>query len=370
MRTQLNNPDEPSQPEPDANATLPNTQAGPGAINRTVGRYQVEKTLGHGGFGVVYLAYDNQLNRHVAIKVPRSESLKDPKTSALYIAEARTVAALDHPQIVPIYDVGSSDSEPCFIVSKFIDGTNLAAKLSQGRIPLADAVKVVKEVASALHHAHQHRLVHRDIKPANILLDRVGNSYLTDFGLAIDDSQRGTDSQLAGTVPYMSPEQAGGEFGCIDGRSDIFSLGTVLYELLTGQRPFVGKTASDVLHQIGVVNPRPPRQLDDKVPSEVEHVCLRALSKQPSDRFSTAKEMADELERALSSASGVSHSENRKTSARQRGVVANLYFGNIGCSVTLALAVLLIAVSFTTGKRVVEWARDALTAITGIHFDK
>src|SRR5262249_39470036 len=150
-----------------------------------IGRYRVERLLGQGGFGLVYLAHDDQLRRLVAIKVPHAKLISRPEDAEAYLTEARTVANLDHANIVPVHDVGSTDQFPCFVVSKYIDGTDLSARLKQSRLSIHEAVELVAIVAEALHFAHKQGLVHRDIKPGNLLLDRSGKPFVADFGLAL-----------------------------------------------------------------------------------------------------------------------------------------------------------------------------------------
>jgi serine/threonine protein kinase len=188
--------------------------AGPGLAAagdpETIGRYRVIRGLGQGGFGRVYLARDDELDRPVAIKVPNPERVAGPEDVAAYLAEARVLAQLDHPHIVPVYDVGRVDDGLGYVVSKYIEGTNLADRMRQGRPSFRELAELAAIVADALHHAHTRGLVHRDIKPANLLIDLQGRPWVADFGLALRDEDYGKEARLAGTPAYMSPEQARG----------------------------------------------------------------------------------------------------------------------------------------------------------------
>jgi len=267
---------------------------------QTIGRYRVERLVGSGGFGLVYLARDEQLHRPVAIKVPQEYIVARPGGAEVYAREARTVANLDHPHIVPVFDVGSTEQFPCFIVSKYIDGTDLARRQREAPLSALEAAALVATVAEALHYAHEQGLVHRDIKPGNILLDRSGKPYVADFGLALREEDADAGPCYVGTPYYMSPEQARSEGHRVDGRSDVFSLGVVVYELLAGRRPFRGASRDEILREILGKEPDPLRQTSTAVPKELERICLKALSKRASDRYATARDMADDLRHFLS----------------------------------------------------------------------
>jgi eukaryotic-like serine/threonine-protein kinase len=214
--------------------------------------------------------------------------------------EAKKVARLRHPNIVPVHDVGK-DGGSCFIVSEWIEGENLANRIKTVRLPHLQSVRVIAEVADALGHAHTHGYVHRDIKPANILLDGSGRAYLTDFGIAAVEGELLKDAGAAGTLPYMAPEQLDGGLGPADHRADIYALGVVLFELLTGLRPFRASSPFDLREQILAGDVPPPRSIETHVPETLERFCLRCLARNPDERYQGADALAADLRTFLDS---------------------------------------------------------------------
>ena len=245
----------------------PQEDASAAKYPQRIGRYRIERVLGQGGFGIVYLAQDDQLNRPVAVKVPHATLISKPEDAEMYLTEARTVANLDHPGIVTVHDVGSTQECPCYVVSKYIEGTDLAKKIKATRLKYREAAELVVTVADALHYAHKQGLVHRDVKPGNILIGKDGQPYVVDFGLALREENIGKGPKYAGTPAYMSPEQARGEGHRVDGRSDVFSLGVVFYELLAGRQPFRGDTQAELFEQVTSYEAKPLRQYDDNSPA-------------------------------------------------------------------------------------------------------
>jgi serine/threonine protein kinase len=261
---------------------------------RLADRYRLDALVGAGGFGRVYRGFDTWLERAVSVKIPRVDRAVTGGEVDLCRTEARKVARLRHPNIVPVHDVGRDESG-CFIVGEWIEGTNLAIRIREARSDNRESARIVAEVADALGHAHEAGFVHRDVKPANILVDADGRAYLTDFGIAAVEADLLQNVDNAGTLAYMAPEQLGAGEGRVDHRADLYALGVVLYELLTGRRPFRAVGAVPLRDQILRDVPPPPRSIEPGVPEALERICLKCLARRPDGRYQQADDVSRDL---------------------------------------------------------------------------
>jgi serine/threonine protein kinase/tetratricopeptide (TPR) repeat protein len=315
------------------------------------GRFEIWEELGRGGHGIVYRAYDPLLKRDVALKIPRSDTLASDELRERFLQEAQAVATLPHPHLVPVYEVGQV-GPACYIASQYCPGPTLAAWLKRQTAPIEPrvAAEIVHVIASTVAYVHRHGILHRDLKPANVLIDReptpagesphapdspAGSLKLTDFGLAkllcgtsgqfisprpvpVRDRERGYDTRsgmLIGTPAYMAAEQASGRLSEIGPQTDIYAIGVMLYELLTGAPPFQGRTEVETLRQVNEGVFPAPRRARPAVPRDLEAVCLKCLERRPQDRYATAADLAEDLARFL---------DHRPVTARPIGWLSRL----------------------------------------------
>ena len=278
-------------------------------IGQTVSHYKVTEKLGQGGMGVVYKALDTRLDRYVAVKILPTESVSDAERRRRFVQEAKAASALNHPNIVTVHDLDSS-GDVNFIVMEYVDGRTLDRLIGGKGIKLNEALGYAVQMADALSRAHSAGIIHRDLKPSNVMITACGTVKILDFGLAKltepaePDEQGATisadskpcteEGTIVGTAAYMSPEQAEGKK--IDARSDIFSFGSVMYEMLTGRRPFRGESRAATLASIINQEPKAPRELVGDLPEEVERVLLRCMRKDPRRRWQHMDDLATVLQ--------------------------------------------------------------------------
>src|SRR5207244_9495180 len=278
------------------------------------GDYELLQEIGRGAQGVVYRARQKSLNRIVALKIIGLGHWAARAHIKRFRLEAEAAARLDHPFIVPIHEIGQSNGS-CYFSMQLVEGGQLDQVVKRGPMRFQQAVELVAKLARTVHHAHERRILHRDIKPGNILLDVKGDPHLTDFGLARlleTESTVTRTTEALGTPSYMAPEQARGNNGRLSSATDVYGLGAVLYQLLTGHPPFVGATSYETIRLVLETDPRQPRILNPKVDRDLSTVCLKCLEKDPKQRYSSALELAEDLEHWM---------RHEPTQARRSGIL-------------------------------------------------
>src|SRR6266498_473644 len=324
-----------------------------------LGDYELLEEIGRGGQGVVFRARQKSLNRIVALKVIGLGQWASKAHLKRFRLEAEAAARLDHPSIVPIYEVGERDGQ-CYFSMKFVDGGQLDQVVKHTPISLRQAVELIAKVARTVRYAHEHGILHRDIKPGNILLDAKGEPHLTDFGLArlVESESTVTRTlEVLGTPSYMAPEQAVGNNAAVGSVTDVYGLGAVLYQLLTGQPPFAGGTTYETIKLLLDTEPRQPRLLNPKIDRDLSTICLKCLEKDPKRRYSSALTLAEDLERWL---------KHEPIAARHTGVFARGKKWVRRNPTSALLAVCLVALAAASGWIVwkTEFIRQPIT--TGI----
>ena len=272
------------------------------SLPKAIGRYEIVREIGRGAMGVVYEGRDLSLMRTVALKTlslgSLAEELREPFEKRFY-QEARAAAGLQHPCIVVVYEIGiDAKADAFFITLEYLRGRTLETVIEEGPIPWREALRIAARLADALSHAHEHGIVHRDIKPGNVMILKKGEPKIMDFGVAkLETSKLTTQGEVLGSPAYMAPEQA--LEARVDARSDLFSLGTVLYEALTGRRAFGSGTFSEILMRLAYEHPAPPSKFVADIPQAVDGIVAHALAKNPAERYGTADAMVEDIEDAL-----------------------------------------------------------------------
>jgi serine/threonine protein kinase len=318
-----------------------------------IGKYKIIKVLGKGGMGIVYKAEDLKLKRNVALKFLPQELTKDKEAKERFVLEAQAAAALSHPNICTIHEINEEEGES-FIAMEYVEGQNLKDRIGVGPLPVEEVLDIAIQVAHGLDEAHKKEIVHRDIKSANIMLTAKGQAKIMDFGLAKVKgakllTQEGT---TLGTVAYMSPEQARGEE--VDHRTDIWSMGVVLYQLLCNQLPFTGDREASILYSVVHEEPKPLKAIKPDIPAEFQKIIKRALEKKPEDRYSSTAEMLKNLEEYQDSLRAEEMGAlNLKTLLRRmrKPQVAIPAVGSI-------LIIIAVAIWFFNRQAKIRWARE------------
>ena len=344
----------------DSERTLPPGAEQPEKIRPKVAGYEILGVLGEGGMGIVFKAKQARLNRLVALKMIRAGAGARPQDLARFEAEAQAVAAIEHPNIVRIFEIGEHGGMP-FCSLEYLSGGSLAKLIGSKPQPPADAARIVSTLASAMDVAHKRGIIHRDLKPANVLLSSDGTLKVTDFGLVKrleDDSSQTRTGAILGTPSYMSPEQANGLTHQIGPAADQYALGAILYELLTGRPPFQGTRVLDTLDQVRKKEPVPPSQLQPKVPRDLETICLKCLEKDPARRYADVALLAADLEHFRAGepivARPVSHPERLWRLCMRHKMVA-------GLSATVAGLFVVAAVGGTAQAVLISQKNQTLT---------
>ncbi len=265
------------------------------------GDYEIDREIARGGMGVVFRARQISLNRTVALKMILAGQLADENDIRRFYTEAEAAAQLDHPGIVPIFEVGQHEGQHFFSMA-FVQGPSLAERLADGPMPPREAAALLLDVTTAVEYAHSRGVIHRDLKPSNILVGADGSPRVTDFGLAKrvqGDSGLTGSGQIMGTPSYMPPEQAGGRRGEVGPPADVYALGATLYCMVTGRPPFQAATAMDTVFQVLSDEPVPPRRLSATIPRDLETICLKCLEKEPGKRYASAAALREDLRRFL-----------------------------------------------------------------------